>query len=127
MNQGRRRHQAIDDRHGIWDIETSPLLGDTDGDRDEAVPIAVNQLAEPTGIDLGLSRVPPGQPRNALPDLTDSRWPSPPDGSPANLGTRLSRQLTVRQGWPYWGSALIRSVQYSSANPTSGAANCHGR
>ena len=81
MNQCRRRHQAINDRHGVRDVETSPLLGYPDGDRDKAVAIAVNQLAEPVFIDLGLSRVPPGQPLNALPERE----------LPAQTGPRVCR------------------------------------
>ena len=45
MNQCGCRHQAVNDWHRVRDVETSPDLGDLDGDRDKAVAIAISQPA----------------------------------------------------------------------------------
>ena len=69
MNERSRCHKAINDWHRIWVVETPPRLSYSLGDRDEAIAITADQLAEPTFEDLSLSRVPAGKPLDAVPDL----------------------------------------------------------
>ncbi len=69
MDQRSRCHQAVNDRHRVRDIQTSPRLSYSLGDRDKAITVTPDQLTEPSLEDPGLISVPAGQPLDALPDL----------------------------------------------------------
>src|ERR1700750_554803 len=71
MHQCGCRHQTVNYRHGVRDIETSPCLGYTDGDRYDPVAVGVNQSAEPLFEDLCLGQVSPGESLDALSNLAD--------------------------------------------------------
>ena len=71
MYQCSCRHQAVNHRHGVRDIETAPCLGHAGGDRDDAVAVGVDKPAEPLFEDLSLSQVSPGESLDALPNLAD--------------------------------------------------------
>src|SRR6516225_9551363 len=126
MYQCRCRHQAINHRHGVRDIEAPPCLSYAGGDRDDAVFVGVNQSAEPLFEDLCLGQVSPGESRDALPDLADYQhaqkqfivWYRSEPGRDTWVGHLL----------PDLGHHIgVKKVAHSSSPRPTSRAGCTGR